>query len=303
MPAWRSSRWGSGSPAPGTATHSTPSTTGSRATCASRCLIGLPPSTARSPPWVPSPCRASGSRTRGSGRPPASSASGWSGSCWCSSCGPPGSTWSASTRRASGAGWPSGAGRPPAAHPTGLAAARCWRRSPPSPTAPGPTTSSSPPAATPTNRSSSPPSSPGTGPGSSTSASAAWTCPGPSTTPRSWRSASPARTAPDATTRPTRRTGSTTRLATSAGPNGATWRAFWTSSPRVGSTWTSSSPRCCRSTTRSAPTSGSSAGNRAASACCSGTRPTGRRRAGRSPPLIPNDRSAGRSPGRSSGWV
>ena len=66
---------------------------------------------------APSPCRATGSRRRGWGRPPASSASAWSGSCWCRSCGRPGSTWSASTRRPSGAGWPSGAGaaacRPP----------------------------------------------------------------------------------------------------------------------------------------------------------------------------------------------
>ena len=75
----------------------------------------------------------------------------------------------------------------------------------------------------------------------------------------------------------------------------------WTWWPRVGSTWTSSSPRCCRSTTRSAPTSGSSAGSRAASACCSATRPTGRRRAGRPSRPSPIDRPAGRSRSRWSG--
>ena len=94
--------------------------------------------------------------------------------------------------------------------PTQPPATPCSRPSPTSPTAPEPTTSSSPPAVTPTSRSSSPPSWLATGPGSSTSADAASTCPGPSTTPRNWTSASRARTARDATIRPTRRVGSTT---------------------------------------------------------------------------------------------
>ena len=67
VPAWRSWPSGSGWPAPGTATPSTPSTTGCRGTCACRCPTRLPRSTPRSPPWAPSPCRATGSRRRGWG--------------------------------------------------------------------------------------------------------------------------------------------------------------------------------------------------------------------------------------------
>ena len=49
----------SSSPRPATSTRCTPSTTGSRSTCACRCPTGWRPSTRRSPPSAPSPCRGS----------------------------------------------------------------------------------------------------------------------------------------------------------------------------------------------------------------------------------------------------
>ena len=181
---------GSGSPAPATATPSMPSTTGSRATCACPCPRGRPEHAAFTTVGAIAMQGYRQSEAR-LGETACVIGLGLVGQLLVQILRAAGVNVVGLDPSPSGAGWPSGAARPPAARPIRPAAARCWRRWPPSPTAPGPTTSSSPPAVTPTSRSSSPPSWPATGPGSSTSASAASTCPGPSTTPRSWTSASP----------------------------------------------------------------------------------------------------------------
>ena len=126
------------------------------------------------------------------------------------------------------AGRAAGRGRPAA-----IPRPRPWK--PPSPSSPAVTAWTRctwPPAAAATSPSSWPPGSAGTAAGSSTSASAAWTCRGTRTTRRSSTSGSPARTAPGATTRSTSSRGATTRSATCAGPSAATWRASSTSLAR-----------------------------------------------------------------------
>ena len=173
----------------------------------------------------------------------------------------------------SGAGWPSGrARRLLPARPASRG--RCWRRWPPSPTAPGPTTSSSPPAVTPTSRSRSPPSWPGTGRVvdiGKVRLDLPWTeYYAKELDVRFSRSYGPGRYDPSY----------------EEGVDYPIGYVRWTERRNMacfldlvaGDGWTSnrSSRRCCRSTRRSAPTSGSSAASSAASACCSATRPTGR---------------------------
>lgn len=114
-------------------------------------------------------------------------------------------------------------------------------------------------AAAATNPSSWPPGSAGTAAGSSTSASAAWTCRGTRTTRRSSTSGSPAATAPGATTRRTSWRDVTTRSATCAGPSAATWRASLILSPAAASTWSLWFPTSPTSTTPSRHTSASRA--------------------------------------------